>query len=72
MGIADLEIDWNEVRNFPRKNPDCDHCGTVLLALEKWPQAVHDECDCLCHTWKSKRGKQEIEERKKQARKRKK
>lgn len=50
----------------------CDHCGEVSKALTIWPQEVHDSCDCLCHRWKSKQGKLQLAEEKKNARKRKK
>lgn len=50
----------------------CDHCGEVSAAIEKWPQAIHDDCECLCHRWKSKKGKADWEQQKKDARKRKK
>lgn len=25
----------------------CDHCGTVLNALTRWPDDI--DCPCLCH-----------------------
>jgi hypothetical protein len=50
----------------------CDHCGDVSKALTLWPQKVHDECDCLCHRWKSKKGREFLAEEKKNSRKRKK
>lgn len=50
----------------------CEHCGEVSLAMERWPQYVHDNCECLCHRWKSTKGKQELLEEKKTRKSRKK
>lgn len=50
----------------------CEHCGEVSLAIQEWPQYVHDNCDCLCHGWRSKKGRDAWEQQKKEARKRKK
>ena len=50
----------------------CDHCGEVDRAMTIWPQYVHDNCECLCHRWKSQKGQEEWKEMKKQSRKRKK
>jgi hypothetical protein len=50
----------------------CEHCGEVTLALTRWPQYVHDNCECLCHRWKSKKGQEDWEQQKKDARKRRK
>lgn len=50
----------------------CDHCGTVSAAIERWPQYVHDNCECLCHRYKSTQGKKEYLDSLKENRKRKK
>lgn len=50
----------------------CDHCGTVEKAMTIWPKDVHETCQCLCHYWRSKRGRDELAERKKESKRRKK
>lgn len=50
----------------------CEHCGEVSVAIQTWPQYVHDNCDCLCHRWKTKKGQQDLLELKKYRKPRKK
>ena len=37
----------------------CDHCGSFEVAIEKWPQWVHDQCECLCHQNKTTAAREE-------------
>jgi hypothetical protein len=39
--------------DFPRKHPECNHCGELLAAVTNWEQHIHDTCPCICHTNKT-------------------
>ncbi len=60
-----MELDREGLMDFPRKHPDCTHCGTVLSAMTVWSQNIHDTCPCICHSNKTTQARQEQADNKK-------
>ena len=40
--------EWLEANPRPTQTA-CDHCGTVIRALQRWPEQEIKSCGCACH-----------------------